>query len=105
MPKSTRKINKDGKTSRTRTSFKEKVSEALELPKELVLDVPRITLIGNKQLILENYKGIIEYEDSRIRVKTSEGLIKLEGISMIIKEITSEDIMVKGEIKIIQFEQ
>ncbi len=105
MPRSTRKMNKNGKPSRTRTSFKEKVSEALELPKELVLDVPRITLIGNKQLILENYKGIIEYEDSRIRVKTSEGIIKMEGISMIIKEITSEDIMVKGEIKIIQFEQ
>ena len=61
-------------------------------------------LLGNKQLFIENYKGIIEYEDDNIKIKTHEGIIKLEGKSMFIKEITSEDIMVTGTIAMIQFQ-
>ena len=34
------------------------------------MDLPRITLIGNLQLFVENHKGIIEYSDSRIRINT-----------------------------------
>lgn len=88
-----------------RISLREKFSEVLELPKELILDIPKITLIGSKQLLLENYKGIIEYEDYKIRIKTHEGIISLEGKDMTIKEITSEDIMVTGCINSIKFEE
>ncbi len=105
MPRKSR-----GKAGRTRkekgdgVSLKEKFSDALELPKELVLDVPRVTLIGNRQLFLENYKGIIEYEDSMVRIKTHEGVISLEGSGMLIKEITSEDILIIGTICSVQFQ-
>jgi len=96
--------SKNKTTKKDKLTLKEKVSEALELPKELILDIPKITLVGNKQLLVENYKGIIEYEDNKIRLKTHEGVIKLEGTNMIIKEITSEDIMVNGKISLIEFQ-
>ena len=96
--------SKNKTSKKDKVSLKEKVSEVLELPKELILDIPKITLVGNKQLFLENYKGIIEYEDNQIRLKTHEGVIKLEGSDMVIKEITSEDIMVDGKISLIHFQ-
>ena len=108
MPGKTKKPKKSNtyqvKNGRKKVSLKEKVSEALELPKELVLDIPKITMLGSKQLFLENYKGIIEYEEDKIRVKTNQGVITLSGIKMVIKEITSEDIMILGEIKSVQFQ-
>ncbi len=105
MPRKSReKAGRTRKEKRDGISLKEKFSEALELPKELILDVPRITLIGNRQLFLENYKGIIEYEDNKVRIKTHEGVVSLEGSGILIKEITSEDIMVTGTISSIQFQ-
>ncbi|RCX13852.1 sporulation protein YqfC [Anaerobacterium chartisolvens] len=86
-----------------RINIKEKMTEILELPKEVVLNVPRLTMLGNKNLVIENYKGIIEYETVRIRINTGTGIIKITGELLTIKEITSEDIMVEGRIKGLEF--
>lgn len=87
----------------TRRGFKEKMTEVLELPKEIVLNVPRLTMIGMSNLVIENYKGIIEYDNTRIRLNTSLGILKITGNSLVIKEITSEDVMVDGDIQGLEF--
>ncbi|MCX7710297.1 MAG: sporulation protein YqfC [Clostridia bacterium] len=95
--------NKKKKEEEAKPKLKEKVTEILELPKEIVLNVPRLTLIGNGNLLIENYKGIIEYDDKRVRVNTGSGIIKIVGDRLVIKEITSEDIMIDGEIQAMEF--
>jgi sporulation protein YqfC len=84
-------------------SLKEKLSEMLELPKEIIMDIPKITFIGDKQMIVENYKGIIEYEESKIRLNTQIGILRIEGNMLSIEEITSDDILVKGDIRILEY--
>jgi len=91
------------KRGEQKINLKEKMAELLELPKEIVLDLPKITMFGNKNLIVENYKGIIEYDNSRIRVNTGKGIIRVTGEGLIIKEITSEDLMIDGEILSLEF--
>lgn len=87
----------------SRASFKEKVTEILELPKEIVLNIPKLTMVGKRDLMIENYKGIIEYDDCRVRVNTGVGVVRISGKGLTIKEITSEDIMVSGEIASLEF--
>jgi sporulation protein YqfC len=94
---------KSSKSEQPKAKFKEKVSEILELPKEIVLNIPKLTMLGMRDLIIENYKGIIEYDSSRIRVNTGVGIIKIIGDKLVIREITSEDIMVSGEIAALEF--
>lgn len=79
--------------------LKEKVTEVLDLPKEVVLDIPKLTMIGNTNLVIENYKGVIEYDIEKIRLNTGIGIIRISGKELVIKEITSEDIMVYGKIE------
>jgi len=79
-------------------NFKEKLTEVLELPKEIVLDVPKITMIGNSNFVVENHKGIIEYGDNRIKINTGKGLMKIQGNGLSIREITLENIIVTGKI-------
>jgi sporulation protein YqfC len=83
--------------------FKERFTEMLELPKEIVLDMPKLTKLGNGDLVIENYKGIIEYEENLIRVNTTSGIIKVTGSKLYIKEITSENIMIYGSISMLEF--
>ena len=47
------------------------MTDVLELPKDLVLNLPRITMVGNIQLTIENHRGVILYSDRRIRVAVS----------------------------------
>ena len=83
--------------------IKEKVIEILELPKEIVLNMPKLTMLGNGDLIVENYKGILEYDEGVIRLNTTSGIIKVKGTNIYIKEITLESIMIFGDIQSLEF--
>ena len=83
--------------------LKEKVLNMIDLPKEVMQDAVRVTLIGDSELSIENYKGILEYEDTSIRVKTSSRALKITGAGLNIKTITDEDIMVCGRIDSLEY--
>lgn len=94
---------KNKEKSIDKKKIKEKVSELLELPREVVLDVPKLVFIGNNDLTIENYKGIIEYNDKVIRINTSTSMIKLTGQNLEIKTITAEEILIGGNISTLEF--
>lgn len=73
----------------------------LELPKDLVLDLPRVTLLGDMQLIVENHRGIIEYTTERVRISTGLGELVIEGKDLALRAIFSEEIAVDGKIRAI----
>jgi len=79
------------------------VTEALGLPGEVVFNIPRLVISGNRSMIIENFKGILEYEPFRIRVGTGSGIIKISGKNLVIKHITSEDLMIDGLISSVDF--
>jgi len=83
--------------------MKSMVSELFELPKEITLNLPKITMIGNNQMLVENHKGIIEYTPERIRVNSTIGVIRMEGKKLNLRNIAAEDIMISGEIASIEF--
>ena len=70
----------------------------LEIPQDALMDLPRITIIGNKQLYLENHRGIIEYTPQRIRVSVAEGQLEISGEDFSLKNIKADEIAVEGKI-------
>ncbi len=81
----------------------EKIADALDLPKELVFDLPKLIFTGSHELFIENYRGIVEYSDTVIRLNTSDCLLKITGRSLGIKNIASEEITLCGDIKSLEF--
>jgi sporulation protein YqfC len=75
----------------------------LELPKDLVMGMPRITLLGNIQMIVENHRGIIEYTTERIRISTGVGELQVTGAGLTLRTIFPEEIAVDGQIGGISF--
>ncbi|HIT88501.1 MAG TPA: sporulation protein YqfC [Candidatus Coprocola pullicola] len=76
---------------------------ALELPKEVILNLPLISLTGKEELVIENYKGIVEYSDEIIRVSTAVGVLRVGGKGLLLKQLTSECIVITGSIQNITF--
>ena len=83
-------------------NLKKTITGMLELPKEIVYNLPLISITGNESMEIENYKGVIEYTEQKIRLNTSCGVLSIEGKKLNIKQITTENILIAGII--IKFE-
>ncbi|MDN5277117.1 MAG: hypothetical protein PWR01_1082 [Clostridiales bacterium] len=79
------------------------VSEMFELPKDIMLNLPRISMIGNNQMLVENHRGVIEYTPQKIRINSTIGVIRINGQDMDLKNIAADDIMITGVIKLVEF--
>ena len=82
-----------------------KINEILEFPKEIGSKKPRITMIGFEELLIENYKGILEYEEFFIKVNTHIGIININGFNLELNNLTDDDIVVTGKIDSIDIEE
>lgn len=76
----------------------------LELPEEVVSNTPKMTVVGFEEVLIENYKAILEYEDYYIKINTHIGAVNINGFNLRLKEMTGDDIMVYGKIDSIDFE-
>lgn len=76
-----------------------KINKALEVPREISNDDPKITIIGFDEMLIENYKGILEYEEFYIKVNTSIGNININGFNLSLEQVTEDDISIKGTIE------
>lgn len=83
----------------------ERIAEMTEIPKDFVMNMPRTTLIGNKEVYIDNYRGLIEYNDKIIRLSAKKGMITVSGDDLIITRITDRSIFVGGNILSVELMQ
>jgi sporulation protein YqfC len=84
---------------------KSRINQMLEMPREINNKEPKITIISFDEILIENYKGILEYEEFFIKVDTEIGTVNINGYKLTLEQITEEDIAIKGTIKSIDLEK
>jgi sporulation protein YqfC len=77
----------------------ETFANAFDLPKEVMIDIPKILIIGDRQITIENHRGLIQYTDNFIRICVSGGELIIKGNNLVIVTILSEEIKIAGLIK------
>ena len=82
-----------------------KLDNLLELPREVASSDIKITVTGFDEVLIENYKNILEYQDILIKLNTFEGTITIYGFNLKLEQMTDEDIKIKGKIDNIEFER
>ncbi|MDS0524052.1 sporulation protein YqfC [Clostridium sp. SHJSY1] len=83
---------------------KEAIIEKFKIPKDLILDIPKIIVTGDKEIIIENHKGIVSFEKNEIRINSRVGIIKIQGSSFEILYIGGDTITISGSFKAIFYE-
>ena len=81
-----------------------KLDKILKVPEEISSNKPKITILGFEQALVENYKGILEYQDFYIKLNTHIGIININGFELRLKEMTADDILITGKINSFDFE-
>ena len=85
--------------------IKKGIAEVFDIPKDIVLNLPRIVIIGQLQVYIENHDGVQEFKDDYIKLRVPQGTIEIKGSNLVIRNIYSEDLLLDGEIKSIEFKK
>lgn len=88
------------KTSKSKTDL---IMDSLQLPKDILRGDMRITLTGNREVWIENYKGILEYSEECILLQGKNGRVQFEGKRLTIDYYTNEDMKLTGRILSIKY--
>ncbi|MGE5581587.1 MAG: YabP/YqfC family sporulation protein [Bacillota bacterium] len=76
----------------------QKLAQFLDIPLDTVIDWPQVTLSGNRNLTVINHRGIIEYDQSVVRINTRFGEIKISGSGLALISALKDEIIVEGKI-------
>jgi sporulation protein YqfC len=79
------------------------VGDILDFPPDVAGDGPKITITGRKEILVENYKSILNFSEEEIRLETAEGDVFLRGKGLVLKTILSTELRIEGEINALTF--
>ena len=77
----------------------------LELPQEVYSNTPKLTITGFNEIVLENYKGILEYEEFFASISTHIGIVNINGYNINLEKMTNDDIKITGKIESIELDR
>ena len=91
------------RTDERRVSGRELMVESLKLPKDSLLGASIVTVTGNTDAFVENYKGIIEYTNQQILLQGKNCKIEICGRRLNIVYYTNEDMKISGWIESVRY--
>ena len=83
----------------------EKFAEAWKLPKDVVMDLPRVSICGDREIYIENHKGLDRYDDDCIRIKMNNGTVVINGTGLRIVALEYNSIVVNGIFKSVEYDR
>ena len=86
-----------------KVSGRELMVESLKLPKDSLLGASIVTVTGNTDAFVENYKGIIEYTSQLILLQGKTCKIEICGKRLNIVYYTNEDMKISGFIESVRY--
>lgn len=82
---------------------RELIVESLKLPKDTMLGASIVTITGNAEAFIENYKGIIEYTKESIILQGKNCKICFAGKELSIDYYTNEDMKISGKLESVRY--
>lgn len=84
-------------------NIKDKITDITSLGTSLELALPYVSFNANKQALIEGCKGVVEYNDSTVKLNCGKLILKFAGENLSIKALSLEQIRVSGEILSLEF--
>lgn len=76
------------------------ITNQMDLPADVLMDLPRITMIGQLHIYIENHRGVLQFSNEELRLLLSQGQGQLiiKGEQFVIKTILPEELLLEGKI-------
>ena len=77
----------------------ERTAEALELPGDLVAGLPRVELTGDRELRMENHRGILAYGSQEIQISGGRLVVKVRGENLELRAMNAGELLITGTLR------
>jgi sporulation protein YqfC len=75
----------------------------LDMPQDLTMEMPRITMIGQLQMYIENHRGVLWFSNQELRLLLTKGQLLIRGNNLVIRAILPEEVLVEGVVDQVVF--
>ncbi len=83
--------------------WKSVLLEAMDLPIETDALTPKLTMVGKSNLLIENHKGVLQYNLKMVRFLTHEGVLEIMGSNLILKQLAYGRAYINGVVECVKF--
>lgn len=84
---------------------REKILKKIDFPKDISMELPKIIVIGDKEITVENHKGLLVFENSIVKIGSRIGPIIIKGSNFEILFIGDLTITISGVFNEISYER
>lgn len=81
-----------------RQQLKRWITQKMELPADVIMDLPRITMIGQIHIYIENHRGLLQFSDKELRLLLKQGQLLVKGDHFVLRTMLPEEILLEGKI-------
>ncbi len=78
--------------------FLERLADGAELSGEPMPGQPVVEIAGDRRVLVENHRGILEYSRERIGIKVKYGVVAVCGCGLEVIRMTREQLVISGRI-------
>ena len=82
----------------------EKTAEAFDLPGDLVAGLPRVELVGDRELRMSHHRGILAYGEQEIHISGGKLVLKVRGEGLGLRSMSAGDLLITGQIRGVDLE-
>jgi sporulation protein YqfC len=83
--------------------FMDKVISRLNIPEDILSGAEIMTMVGKRNLVIENYVKVVECETDRIVIKTKRNNLRIKGKKLKIEYLYDVELRISGIIDSINY--
>ncbi len=84
-------------------SLLERASQALDLPGDALAGMPRIELLGDRELRMEYHRGILAYGTEEIHISGGKLVVRVRGTGLELRSMNPAELLITGQILSLDF--
>lgn len=75
----------------------------MKLPRDVVLGEVLVSFVGRYSVVIENYRGILIYDDTMVKLQAKHCKLQIRGKHLHIEYYTHEEMKITGQIQSMEF--
>lgn len=83
--------------------LRKQTTRLLDLPEDVTMEMPRVTMIGSIHIYIENHRGVLRFTDSELRLLLTNGQLRVQGEAFVLRMILPEEVLLEGRIEQVRY--
>lgn len=92
-----------GTKKQNKSTIPERIEQTLDLPTGALVTTSRLELAGNRRVMIEGCRGVVEYAEDRICLRVAEGILRLMGRDLCMNCLNPACTVITGRVLSLEF--